>query len=221
MEIKDTQPNVLGFKHEGIDKARQDDLRRLKSFDSFIGKILEQVHYINKLKDEQKIAEVENIKERIDRAARKLNDYMNQPEETLDQSAGVEQSNQAGGPDLPIEKHPLLPDMGGMPMELDSLDQAFLNEIMGTDPSLDRTEIQNQIKNKLEAKLKLLNKLKAEIKFKAKNQPSYKPVQKQVNELVMKYKMTLDDMKKRPVLEPEKPQPRPTFTPPTLRPQGF
>lgn len=217
--VQDKEQSILGFKKEGDEKSRRDDMRRVKAFDQFIGKILEQVHYINKLRDEQKIAEVENIKERIDKAARKLNDYMNRPEESPDQNANPGQSQQAGA-DIPIEKHPLLPDMGGMPMELDNLDPAFLNELLGVDPSQDRAEIQNQIKKKLEDKLKLLNKLKAEIKFKAKNQPSYKPVQKQVNDLVIKYKMTLADMKSKPVLKPEEePKYQPRWTPPTLRPQ--
>lgn len=223
MEIKQPQMNpndILAFQKDHNEETRQADLRRLKGFDQFIGKILEQVHYIGKLKDEQKIAEVENIQQRIDKAARKLNDYMNRPENAPEDINFRQQASGPSGDNIPIEKHPLLPDMGGMPMELDNLDSDFLTEL-GVNPTLDRTEIQNQIKKKLEDKLKLLNKMKAEFKAKAKIQPAYKPVQKQVNELVIKYKMALDDMKKKPVLEEElKYQPRPSWTPPVPRPPG-
>lgn len=216
---KDT---VLGFTKEQQDSARREDMRRLKAADQLLSKILEQVHYIGKLQAEQKVAPVENIKERIEKASRKLYDYMNRPENSEEKTltAGAEQQ-QPSGDNIPIEKHPLLQDMGGMPLELDNLDKEFM-DALGLNNALDKTELQNQIKNKLENKLKMLNKLKAEIKHKVKSQPAYKPAQKQVNDLVIKYKLTLDELKKKPVLQPEpelKYQPAPKWTPPKLRPE--
>lgn len=217
-----SEDKTIGFKKEQQETARQEDLRRLKAADDLLAKILEQVHYIGKLKAEQiEVAPVENIKEKIEKAQRKLYDYLNRPEQTAEQnqSLGAEQQ-QTPGDNIPIEKHPLLQDMGGMPLELDNIDQEFLKDL-GVENTLDKSELQNQIKKKLENKLKMLNKLQAEIKHKVKNQPAYKPVQKQVNELVIKYKMTLDDLKNKPVLQPEpelKYQPAPKWTPPTPRP---
>jgi len=210
-------PPHMGFQQERIAMERKDDLRRIKAFDQFVGKILEQVHYINKLRDEQKVAEVENIQQKIDKAARKLNEYMNRPESSLEENPN--QAPGQSGDNIPIEKHPLLPDMGGMPLEMDNLDPAFLEELVGGNPPSDRAELQNQIKNKLQAKLKMVNKLQAEMKHKVKNQPGNKPLLKQANELVIKYKHAIQNLP--PMLRPPEPEIKYQPSRPAPKPPGM
>lgn len=212
----------LSFKKELEEKALKEDMRRIKAYDQSIAKILEQVHYIGKLQDEQKnVAEVENIKEKIDRASRKLNDYLSRPENEADESLEAAPSQpQGGGPEL--DEHPLLPKNVGLPLTPDNMDPEFLEAISENTGITDRAEIQNQIKNKLDKKLKNVNDIKNKLKLEAKSKPAFKPALKHAEKLEYQFRLAIEKLKLKPMVPPPRyVPPAPAPSAPRPRPQGY
>jgi len=215
-------PNFLGYKSTGDAFAKKDELKRLNAANEVISVVLGELQYIQELMGLDKIAPVEDIEEKVKRSQKKIQDHLNRYEQG--EGLGQEQ-NQASGPSVPIEQHPFLEDMGGMPLEMDNLDKEFLKEL-GITETQDKAEMQNQIKNKLKEKLKNTLKFAAKLSVKLqndlKNQPQYKPALKQANELVIKYKLALESLKNKPILKPEAPAPAPEPRPaPAPRPPGM
>lgn len=207
-------PGVLGFQIKKDETIKEEELSRLKAADQLINVVLGEMQYINKLLGHRKIAPVEDLPEKIDAAYQRINNYINKKQQTLEH--GTEPENEAkSGP--PLEKHPLLPELGGMNLEWDKLDKEWMKDL-GVENIQDKTEMQNKIKEKLQNRIKNALKMAAKLQNKIKNKPGFKPVQKQVNELVVKYKLTLDDLKNKPILKPEAPEYRPQYVPPPPRP---
>lgn len=197
----------LGYKNPISLQAQKEEMKRLKAANQFIGGVFGELLNIQELVSlNGRVAPVENLEERIKRSYEKIQKYLNQYEhgETLEQGQQAKMS----GDSIPLESHPELQDMGGMPLELDKIDREFLEEL-GLDNVQDKTEIENQLKAKLQNRLKLAAKLQNDLK----NQPKNRPAAKQANELVVKYKMAMDEMKKKPVLKPEAPDYTPHYTP--------
>lgn len=208
-------PNMVGFQIKKDTSLREEDLNRLKAADQLINVVLGEMQYINKLLGHHaQIAPVENIQQKIEAAYKRINDNINKREQALEQ--GLESgSPQDSGPS--VEKHPLLPELGGMNLDWDKMDKEWM-EALGIDNLQDQAEVQNQIKEKLQNRIKNALKLASKLQNKIRNQPAFKPVQKQVNDLVVKYKMTLDDLKNKPILQPQAPEYRPAPPPPRPTP---
>lgn len=222
---RSTKKGFLGYKTPISLRAQKEEMKRLQAASQLIGGVFGELHNIQELIGLNAVAEVENLEEKIKKGYEKIHEHLNRYEQGEDLAQGQGLENQAAkrsSDAIPLEAHPELQDMGGMPLELDKIDKEFLQEL-GLSDLQDKAEIQNQIKK---AKEKLQNRLKNALKFaaklqnKIKNQPQAKPALKQANELVIKYKMALEDLKKRPVLQPEAPEYQPRYTPPKPRPMG-
>lgn len=192
--------NSMGFMRDLEEKKREDDLNLLSKTEQAVSMLLSELQYISELLGHNKqIAKVENLEKKLEAAYKKIQDYLN-PDlgEENKLSAG---SNKASN-DLPLEKHPLLQDMGGMPLEQISPEW---QEMMKESKIQDKAELQNQLRNKLKNKLDLAMKLvnKLQNKLKATSKPQLQPL----NQFVVKYKETLD-LKVKPILE-ETPKPAP------------
>ncbi len=205
----------LGHKTPVSLQAQKDEMKRLQAANQFIGGVFGELHNIQELVSLNAVAPVENLEEKIKKGYEKIQKHLNQYEkgESLEQGQQAKQSSDS----IPLEAHPELQDMGGMPLELDKLDQEFLDALGLSDNIQDKSEIENKLKEKLQNRLKLAAKLQNDLKA----QPKNKPVAKQANELVVKYRMAMDDMKKKPVLQPEAPDYSPHYTPPKPRPAGM
>lgn len=205
-------PGFLGYKTPVSLQAQKEEIKRLKEANQFISGVFGEFQYIQELIGlNDNIARVEDLETKVQKAYQKIQKHLTQYE----QAEAPEQGQQAkvSGDSIPIEAHPELQDMGGMPLELDKLDKEFLDEL-GLSDILDKTEIENQLKKKLRNRLELANKLQNDLK----SQPRNRPTARQANELVVKYKMAMEDLKKKPVLEPEVPQYTPRYEPPKPRP---
>lgn len=205
--VEEVKTPVIGFQKERIDEKREDARAREKALNGDIAKYLETVHYITKINEEQKIAEVEDIKKKRKKAMEKL------AKQFRAEASGQSLTNEAGGPsgdNIPVEAHPEIEDMGGMAPEIDDLNIEEYSELFDIDPNqvLDKTELENQLKNKLKAR----NELKMQNAPKA--QPST-PAPKMTPTYEKKY-TNVPPMAKP---EPEEPRYRPTYTP-TLKPPG-
>lgn len=211
------RPGVMGFQIKHEETVREEDLNRLKAADDLINIVLGEMQYIGKLMGHRKIAPVEDIQQKVDAAYKRIHDYINRKGQALEQGTEPQQDSKSG-PEL--EKHPLLPELGGMNLEWDKMDKEWMKELGLDDNIQDKAEMQNQVKEKLQNKIKNALKLANKMQHKIKNKPGFKPVQKQVNELVMKYKLTLDDLKNKPMLKPEAPEYTPKFVPPRPSPMG-
>lgn len=213
-----TTHGVMGFQIKRDEALREEDLGRLKAADQLITVVLGEMQYITKLMGHRTIAPVEDLEQKIDAAYQKIDNYLNQNQQSLEQ--GTEPQQSAGGP--PLDKHPLLPELGGINLEWDKMDPEWRQELAG-EKIQDKAEMQNVINKKKE---KLQNRIKNALKFankmqnKIANKPGYRPVQKQVNELVTKYKLTLEELKNKPILKPEAPEYTPKFVPPRPSPMG-
>lgn len=218
-------PSFVGYKSSGEAHARKDELKRLNAANQIISVVLGELQYIQELMGLDKIAPVEDIEEKIKRSQKKIQEslYRYEQGEHLEQGQSQEQSLNNQAASVPIEQHPFLEDMGGMPLEMDNLDKEFLKEL-GITEMQDKAEMQNQIKNKLKDKLKntlkFAAKLSAKLQNDLKNQPKYQPALKQANELVVKYKLALESLKNKPILKPEAPVYTPRSTP-VPRPPGM
>lgn len=207
-EVK--RPGIMGFQIKHEEAIRDEDLTRLKAADDLINVVLGEIQYIGKLMGHRKIAPVEDIQQKIQAAYKRIDDYINRKGQVLEQ--GVESQQEVkSGPDF--EKHPLLPELGGMNLEWDKMDKEWMKELGLDEKIQDKAEVENKVKEKLKNRIKNALKLANKLQNKIKNKPSFKPVQKQVNDLVMKYKLTLEELKNKPILKPEAPEYRPKYTP--------
>jgi len=207
----------LGYKTPISLQAQKEEMKRLQAASQLIGGVLGELHDIQELIGLNEVAEVENLEEKIKKGYEKIQEYLTRYEQGPEQEQGQQASR--SGDSIPLEAHPELQDMGGMPLELDKLDKEFLKELGITDTQ-DKAEMQNQIKKKLQNRLKNALKFASKLQNDLKAQPAYRPVVKQANELVIKYKLDLEDLKKKPVLQPEAPEYTPTYAP-KPRPPGM
>jgi hypothetical protein len=207
----------LGYRTPVALQAQKDEMKRLKAANQFIGGVFGEFHNIQELVGLNKVAEVEDLEGKIKKSYEKIQKYLSQYENGEELERG--QQAKMSGDSISLEVHPELQDMGGMPLELDKLDKEFLDEL-GISGIQDKTELENQKRNKNELKNKLQNRLKlaAKLQNDLKSQPKYKPAAKQANELVVKYRMAMEELKKRPVLEPAAPEYTPRYEPPKPRP---
>lgn len=207
-------PDFLGYQRAGEVHHQKEEIQRLEQANLLISVVLGELHNIQELMGLSAIAEVEELEEKIKKGYEKIQEYLSRYEqgETLEQ--GQQQQAKAS---VPIEQHPFLEDMGGMPLEIDNIDREFLKEL-GISETADKAEMQNQIKNKLQNRLKQALKFAAKLQNELKAQPAYKPALKQANELVVKYRMKLEELKNKPILKPEAPEYVPRHTPPTPTP---
>lgn len=203
----------MGFMKDLEEKKREDDLNILNKTEQAVSMLLGELQYISELLGHHKqIAKVENLEKKLQKAYKKIQDYLN-PD--LGEENKMEMNNkQSAG--VSLEKHPLLQDMGGMPLEQISPEW---QEMMNESKIQDKAELQNQLRNKLKNKLDLAMKLvsKLQNRLKATSKPQLQPI----NQLVIKYKETLD-LKVKPILEQvPKPAPAPEPTPrPVPKPSG-
>lgn len=202
----------LGYKTPVSLHVQKEEMKRLQAASVFIGGVFGELHYIQELISLNAVAPVENLEDKIKASYAKIQKHLNQYENTeaLEEGVRTKMSHDS----IPLEAHPELMDMGGMPLELDKLDKEFLEEL-GLNNLQDKAEMENQLRNKLQNRLKLAAKLQNDLK----NQPKNRPTAKNANELVVKYKMAMEDLKKRPVLQPEAPDYTPHYTP-KPRPPG-
>lgn len=209
----------LGYKTPVSLQVQKDEIKRLNAANQLIGGVLGELHNIQELIGLNAVAEVEDLSGKIKKGREKIQEYLARYEQGEELNQG--QQAKMSGDSIPLEAHPELKDMGGMPLELDKLDKEFLDEL-GVSDMQDKAEMQNQAKNKVQDRLKNALKLAAKLQNKLKSQPKNKPGFKQANEMVKQYKLTLEDLKNKPVLkpEPEAPEYTPTYIPPKPRPPG-
>lgn len=206
---------IMGFQIKREEAEKEEDLSRLKAADSLINIVLGEMQYIGKLMGHRKIAPVEDLEQKVKAAYDRINNHINKREKALEQ--GVEEPGQEAKSGPPLEKHPLLPELGGMNLEWEKMDREWMKEL-GVENVQDKTEMENKIKEKLQNRIKNALKMANKLQQKIRNKPAFRPVQKQVNQLVAKYKLTLEELKNKPILKPEAPEYRPKVAPP--RPQG-
>lgn len=215
-------PPAFLTKHDQEASARWDALEREREeLYNGVFKALGEMNYIGKLLGHQKIATVKDLKQKIEAAHQRIEKYLAPQALEAPGAAEEAKAGRRQGDEIPIEKHPLLADLGGMALEIDKLDRAWAEELglLESKNVLDKAELQNQIKNKLQAKLKQALELNNRLRQRLANtpQPKLKEAAKHVNKMVVKYEETLK-LLKRPILQPEAPRERPSWTPPTPKP---
>jgi len=187
---KKTPPKgTIGFQRELEDQKREDHLNLLTEAEREVSQLFGILQRVSELIGHQDIAPVENIDKKLEEAYKKIHAYLN-PKEGVEASEALGKKQQSG---ISLEKHPLLEEMGGMPLEQISPEWG---ELLSDEKStLDKAEVENKLKNKLKQKHALMNKLQNELKL--KSQPKFQPAVKKINELVYQY---TEKLKERPVI---------------------
>lgn len=205
-----------------LETKRVDDLQVLTRLEQVMGVVFDALKDINLIQGHQNIAPVEDIEERLKENHKKIEEYLrkiDEPEASQEASLAMGGPGGAGGRSsvdaaISLEEHPLLPKQGGMPIE--QISPEWRQEAEGVANLQDKAELQNQLKNKLKNKLAFAMGQVKELQAKLVNKPKMQPM----NDLILKYKETLD-LKVKPILQevPElTPAPRRQIEPP--RPPG-